>query len=241
MDINELHQNWTTLGQDDPMWVVLTDPAKKGNRWDEREFFETGRADIARSLTRCAQHGVALQFGKALDFGCGLGRLSQALGEKFSAVDGVDISSSMIEQARKLNRQPAKVSFHLNVQPDLAAFASASYDFVFSLIALQHTPSKFQRRYVADFLRLLKPGGTAQFQTIHGRGWRAWVPDGCADTYRKFKHGQKAFIPMYGLPVATVKQLIAASGARLIAHKSETHSERPDRFVTDHYLVTKPA
>ena len=107
---------------------------------------------------------VPLRFGRALDFGCGLGRLTQALAEHFQNVDGVDISASMIEQSRALNRQGAKVSFHLNVQPDLRSFPSDAFDFVYSAIALQHTPANFQARYIADFARVLKPGGVACFQ-----------------------------------------------------------------------------
>ena len=239
MDIKELHENWTALGQDDPMWVVLSDPKKKGNRWDEREFFETGRRDINTAIQQCAQAGSTLQLGKALDFGCGLGRLTQALGEHFQSVDGVDISTSMIEQANKLNRQPDKVAFHLNVKPDLSDFPTASYDFVFSLIALQHTPARFQARYLADFVRLLKPGGLAVFQTIHAHGWRAWVPDSGTDFIRKLKHGKQAFIPMYGVPLKTVRAAIAQNQGRIVVHTPSPHSECPARYVTDHFIVRK--
>ena len=39
MNINDSHRNWTELGKDDPLWVVLTDPDKKGGKWTEEEFF----------------------------------------------------------------------------------------------------------------------------------------------------------------------------------------------------------
>ena len=40
---------------------------------------------------------------RALDFGCGVGRLTRALGTRFESALGVDISAGMIEQARRLN------------------------------------------------------------------------------------------------------------------------------------------
>lgn len=40
----------------------------------------------------------------ALDFGCGVGRLTQALAAHFDEVTGVDISPSMIKLAKKYSR-----------------------------------------------------------------------------------------------------------------------------------------
>lgn len=75
VDINEAGKNWTELGEGDPMWVVLTAPDKSGNRWSEEDFFETGRVEIDEVFQKMANVGVVPATGKALDFGCGVGRL----------------------------------------------------------------------------------------------------------------------------------------------------------------------
>lgn len=214
MQLDEASRNWTALGEEDPMWVVLTDPNKKGNRWKAEEFFATGRAEVADIFNRLQTAGIQPASGKALDFGCGVGRLTQALAARFDSVDGVDISASMIRHAESFNRFPDRVKYHLNVRPNLATFPSGRYDFIGSLIALQHTPPPFQRGYLADFLRLLKPGGVAYFQTIHARGWRSLVPHWAADSLRKWRSQGRAFIPLYGLPVPRVRRIFDQPGSR---------------------------
>jgi SAM-dependent methyltransferase len=237
VNIDQVHANWTALGKDDPMWVVLTDPAKKGNKWSREDFFATGRQDVQRSLQKLQDMGIQLSFGRALDFGCGLGRLSQGLANYFACVDGVDVSASMIEQAKAFNNHPAKVTYHLNVHGDLSSFSSRSYDFVFSIISLQHSPSRFQRNYISDFVRLLKPGGTAFFQTIHAHGWRKLVPDMAADLYRRLKHKGKAFIPMYGIPVSRVRSSVESRGGSIHTYESSPCEGYESRFVSDSYVV----
>ena len=239
MNIKEASRNWTELGTDDPLWVVLTDPDKKGNRWKTEEFFATGRDEIQRIFQRLITAGISPAAGRALDFGCGVGRLTQALAERFETVDGVDISASMIRHAEQYNRFPARVKYHLNVQPDLAAFPAAQYDFICSLIALQHTPPKFQRCYLADFIRLLKPGGCACFQAIHARGWRRWVPDWFADFIRKRRSGGVAFIPLYGVAQDVIRQIVERGGGEIIALESTPYGGWESRYGTDFFIVRK--
>jgi SAM-dependent methyltransferase len=239
MDINDIHKNWTELGERDAMWVVLTDPDKKGGRWTEKEFFEHGRKEIQQVLRDLEEAKISLRFEKALDFGCGLGRLTQALGNYFARVDGVDVSATMIEQAKALNKSPEKVQYHLNVKTDLSAFESDSYDFIYSSICLQHIPTDYQLSYISDFMRLLKTGGIAYFQTIHARGWRRLVPNAVADLIRKLKHKGKAFIPMYGVPVSCVRKKIESGAGVLNINDSESYAGWESRYASDVWVAEK--
>ena len=110
-----------------------------------------------------ADRGVAIERGRALDFGCGVGRLTQALAEHFDSCDGVDLAASMIERARELNENGERVRFHHNDAPDLRLFGDGSFDFILSLIALQHMEPELMRGYLREFLRVLRPGGVAFF------------------------------------------------------------------------------
>ena len=239
MNITEAGRNWNELGEDDPMWVVLTDPDKKGNRWGEEEFFATGRDEISSLFQRLEAAGLSPGSGRALDFGCGVGRLTQALARTFGTVDGVDISASMIRHAEALNRAPQRARFHLNVRSDLSIFPAGQYDFICSMIALQHTPPRFQLSYIADFARLLKPGGCACFQTIHARGWRRWVPDAFADFIRKRRSGGKAFIPLYGLPSRDIRETLERGGARVVRLESTGYHGWETRYASDLFIVQK--
>jgi len=239
VNLDDASRNWTALGEDDPMWVVLTDPDKKGNRWKEEEFFATGRAEIEGMFERLRAVGLSPASGQALDFGCGVGRLTQALVARFDSVDGVDISASMLRHAEKYNRFPGRVTYHLNIRSDLVTFPTGQYDFICTMIALQHTPPRFQRRYLADFLRLLKPGGCAYFQTIHARGWRQLVPHWSADLVRKWRSRGRAFIPLYGLPVHQVRRIFEQPGGRIVTLDSTGYAGWESRYTTDLFIVQK--
>jgi ubiquinone/menaquinone biosynthesis C-methylase UbiE len=75
---------------------------------------------------------------RALDFGCGVGRLAQALLPRFERVDGVDIAPSMLELAARYNKDPARCVFHLNERADLALFPDRSFTFIYTSLVLQH-------------------------------------------------------------------------------------------------------
>ncbi len=239
MKLEEASRNWTALGEDDPLWVVLTDPDKKGNRWNADEFFATGEAAIAEIFQRLQAVGVPRSLDRALDFGCGVGRLTQALASRFEAVDGVDISASMIRHAGNFNRFPARVKYHLNVRTDLEPFPSNQYDFICSLIALQHTPPRFQQNYLADFRRLLKPGGIAYFQTIHARGWRRLVPNAVADLIRRRRSRGQAFIPLYGLPPNCVRRIFEQPDTRIVKFESSGYGGWESRYASDLFIIQK--
>lgn len=242
MNLDEINKNWTDLGSSDPMWAILADPAKKGNRWSQEEFFESGRQDIQKILERLKSAALPISFGRALDFGCGIGRLTQALAEKFELVDGVDISDSMINHAKKLNRFPNKAFYHLNKRADLSLFQSNQYDFIFTLICLQHMPRSLQQKYIGEFVRLLKPGvGVLYFQSIHGHSWRAYVPDWSADLYRKFKHKGHAHIPLYGIPVNMVREQVRRAGGTVEKYDCPGFHDCKSSFKQDEYFVKKPA
>jgi len=236
MNLDEIKGFWTRLGDKDPMWAILNDPACRQVPWTAEEFFETGRSAVRQML-----QDFCLGRAKALDFGCGIGRLTQALAEHFESVDGVDISSSMIANAEKLNRFPNRVVYHLNTRNDLNRFASGQYDFVGSEIVLQHMPARLQRNYIAEFLRVLKPGGVAHFQAIHACSWRKWVPDLATDLYRrlKYKNRPAPHIPLYGIPVGHVRAIIQRAGGAIVKYECAPYTSRPDLWRSDNFWVRK--
>jgi SAM-dependent methyltransferase len=178
MDLELLKENWEAFGDQDPLWAILTVPDRRGGRWDLDEFLQTGETEIAGVLDELAAFGVRVRPGRALDFGCGVGRLTQALAGRFERSDGVDIATSMVEEARRINRFGDRVQYHLNAG-DLSLFESQSFDLVLSIIVLQHMEPEYAARYIAEFVRVLKVGGIAVFQLPTGRPVTATalVPD----------------------------------------------------------------
>jgi len=164
VDLDDLQRHWNEWGQRDPYYAIISRPDRRGNQWDLDEFLATGVHEIEDVLAWLDDLGVAYRIGRALDFGCGVGRLTQALATKFDQCDGVDIAPSMIEHAREINRFGDRCRYHVNDRDDLALFDDATFDFVYSDIVLQHIAPEYSARYVSEFTRILAPGGTVIFQ-----------------------------------------------------------------------------
>jgi len=161
-------RNWETFGRRDPLFGVLSDPAKANGRWDVDEFFNSGRAHVAKLFRILAEHGVTVTAGQALDFGCGVGRLTLPIGERFEHTVGVDVAPSMIRLAQRHNTAASRCEFVVNTDPDLRRFQAGTFDFVHSCLVLQHIPPDVSTRYIAEFLRVARPGGLVVFQVPAG-------------------------------------------------------------------------
>lgn len=174
MTLHRLARTWEALGRDDPFWAVLTEQEQRGGKWDPEVFFATGVAEMKQLAVELERRGLRLGGARALDFGCGVGRITQALADHFERVDGVDISAPMLEQARRFNARGEVCHFAENRCPDLRLFDDGQFDFVYSRIVLQHMPVQMARRYLEEFCRVLRPGGLLYFQIP--AGWNLSSP-----------------------------------------------------------------
>lgn len=98
----------------------------------------------------------------ALDFACGPGRMVKRMGKYFGRVDGVDISQRLLDTARELC--PGS-QFYLSSGDDIGEAPAASYDFVYSTIAIQHIAVRTIRNRILGLLAAsLKPSGVMCIQ-----------------------------------------------------------------------------
>jgi SAM-dependent methyltransferase len=155
------HQrDWEDLGHLDPCWAILALSDRRYGRWDLDEFFRSGEQEIAGLAADMRRLGYPARRGRALDLGCGVGRLTRALATHFRHCYGLDISAPMIAAARKLNATHSNCEFLLNDKPDLRMFQDGHFDLIYSVLVLQHLPTRAAiGAYVADCARILAPGG----------------------------------------------------------------------------------
>jgi SAM-dependent methyltransferase len=177
MDLRDLQRHWDTFGRRDPFWAILTDPARRGNRWSPEEFFETGRAEIAELMSHAARLQVPRERRRALDFGCGAGRLTQALAAHFESTVGVDVAPSMIALADLHNPHGGRCMYAVNDEPHLRRWADASFDLIYTSRVLQHIEPRYSTRYLREFVRLLSPGGYLSFDLPSASGEAAALAD----------------------------------------------------------------
>jgi SAM-dependent methyltransferase len=160
-----LQQVWDAQASADPLWAVLSEPERAGRQWDVASFMATGKAQVEKEVARFHELGGVLPDRElAVDFGSGVGRLTQPLGDQFERVIGIDISPTMIAIANRLNAQGERVSYVLNDLPEFPFLETASVSFVFSAITLQHAPPPAILSYLEEFFRIAKPGAGMVFQ-----------------------------------------------------------------------------
>ena len=218
--LDDVSRTWTRLGDQDPMWAVLTDRGKRG-RWSPEEFLATGVDEIAAVMTRLDELGLDVGRERALDFGCGAGRLSHGLASAgFGEVLGCDISPTMLDKAREIVPD-ATCRFVQVTGTDLSAVETDSVDLVYTCRVLQHMPPALAHGYVREFWRVARPGGVVVFQmptqpsaSVAGRVLAA-LPVPVA---RLLRRGME----MHGTPEPEVRALVDSLGARVVAADPDT-------------------
>ena len=122
-------------------------------------FYASGVHDIAEIVRRLKTLTGQPPGGRALDFGCGTGRLAEAMCAYASEVTGYDISPGMLAQARKRGGRGTYVG----------ALPDGPFDWINSFIVFQHIPPARGMALIEDLLARLAPGGAV---SLHLTIWR---------------------------------------------------------------------
>ena len=230
MSLDKLRKNWEQFGRDDPYWAILTDPAKRGQKWDVEAFYRSGQREIGQIMRVMERQNMSFHQERALDFGCGAGRLTQALANYFEQVIGVDIAEAMIQLARKQNPRPDKVTYLHNDRPDLRLVETESIDYIYSHITLQHIPPRHIRTYLTEFLRVLRWGGLLVFQLPAGIQvrdqsgkwkWQSrlayWMYKlNLASLYRRLRYVNQPIMDMHVVPRSEVVEVLRNAGGTIL-------------------------
>lgn len=242
-------QDWEDLGALDPCWAILAWPTRRFGRWDLDEFFRSGEVEIAR-LTVDMQHlGYPARRERALDFGCGVGRVTRALAPHFRHCYGVDVSAPMIAAARKLNAAFSNCEFVLNGDPDLRMFPDGHFDLIYSVLVLQHLPMRATiAAYVADLARILAPAGLLVCQIpshiplrrqLQPRRRLYGILRSLGVVPRVLYHRLGLFpMRMTSLAEQDVRALLTGAGARVLEARADEMASTAIESRT--YYVTRP-
>jgi SAM-dependent methyltransferase len=91
-----------------------------------------------------------------LDVGCGVGETDRFLDGRFRRLVGADISGELLERAREQNPWAEYLSYG---PADPLPVDSESFDLSFAICVLHHVPPADRERFVAELVRVTKPGG----------------------------------------------------------------------------------
>ena len=116
---------------------------------------------LSRSASR---FGVPLSQARVLDFGCGWGRITQFLAKDVrpDRLAGIDPNGASVEECR--SRLPWAAFFESDPLPP-TSFPDGSFDVVYAYSVFSHLSEDYQRAWLAEFHRLLAPGGIVVMTT----------------------------------------------------------------------------
>jgi 2-polyprenyl-3-methyl-5-hydroxy-6-metoxy-1,4-benzoquinol methylase len=159
---------WEKLGAVEPYWGVLSNPKYRSNSITEdaiEDFFESGQRHVDFLFSTIHDH-ICPDFRsqRALDFGCGVGRILVPLSMKCEQVTGVDISESMLAEARKNCRERGIANVELVKSTTDLNNLSGEFDFVHSDIVFQHIPSHKGENLLREFLSRVSEQGIVAIQ-----------------------------------------------------------------------------
>lgn len=170
---------WRTFGETEPHWSVLTNDDFKPDALQHHlnSFFAHGRQDVETLLRYISRAGLPRTFEHALDFGCGVGRLTIALTERAKNVVGADISRGHLREAEAECRRRGIENVDFKEISGIKAIDDlGSFDLIISRIVLQHNPPPVMAAIYRRLLRRLRSGGVAVIQMptfINGQNFTA--------------------------------------------------------------------
>lgn len=155
MDVlTRMRTDWEQRAHEDPLHYIAT-----GQRTLDA-FSRSGRHDAELILDGLPRGG------RVLEIGAGIGRLLVEMEHDFDQLDGVDISSRMVELSADYLADHPKVKILLN-DGETLPYHDESFDLVFSYVTFQHIPERrYVERYISEAHRVLKTGGVFRFQVF---------------------------------------------------------------------------
>lgn len=165
-------RDWENWGAVDPYFGVYSrERFRSGSMTSEarNEFFVSGEEHIAKTLRDLRDaFGDEPIVRSALDFGSGVGRLVIPLARRADRVTGVDISPSMIAEAKR-NCAAAGIANATFVESDdRVSRVTDTFDLVHSYIVLQHIAWRRGRVILQSLADRVAPGGYLAVQILIG-------------------------------------------------------------------------
>ena len=172
-EARDTDKDWERIASEEPYWGVLSDDDYRGKAIGPdamARFKATGEEFVANVFALVEKH---LQKGfkptRALDVGCGVGRLLIPIAKRVREAVGVDVAPTMLKLCEK-NAAGAGISnIRTFVGDDDLTRVDGLFGFVNSYIVLQHVPPLRGYQLIQAMLDRLAIGGIGSIQMTYAK------------------------------------------------------------------------
>jgi SAM-dependent methyltransferase len=227
---------WSHLGIVRPHFSVLTDkqflPEQNGKHLDK--FWASGEIEAAQVERMLARYGFTDCGTKtAVEYGCGVGRVTTALARRFARVEAYDISQAHLTEARSRAQAVAAENIRFHLCADTFLDRLKPCDFFYSRIVFQHNPPPVIDQLIKRALQCLKSGGIAIFQVPTYRlGYSYSISEWLAADH-------PLDMQMHCIPQEAIFSIIAAEKCTLLNVREDTSTGAPDRFISNTFIIRR--
>jgi SAM-dependent methyltransferase len=155
--------DWTKIADENPYWGVLSSEEYRGADLDvevKERFLASGEEYVANLLGFVHKHiEQDFQINRALDFGCGVGRLLIPLAKHAKEAIGVDVAPGMLKLARENIRFKGISNATVVLGDDSLSKVSGTFNFINTFIVLQHIDPERGMSLIRRLMALLEVGG----------------------------------------------------------------------------------
>jgi len=164
--IDWMKNDWNERANVDPMYFVRTQFNQTEKEfWSGQKQRDNKILGINTSRFAKITKGKVPKKMKALEIGCGIGRILVPMSEIFGEVIGIDISSKMVEIGQENTKDIPNCKVLQNNGKDLSMFSDNYFDFCYSIIVFHHIPDKkIIEEYFQEISRVLKTYSIFRFQ-----------------------------------------------------------------------------
>jgi len=168
--MNTGKHNWEKFGKKDPYYWVTTDSRYKDSKLTknvQKHFFDSADKYLD-SIFKVIRKHLDSSFNpeRALDFGCGVGRVTIPLARHCNYVLGVDVAESMIAEAEKNRELYLLYNIEFSTLAKNPISLTDSFDFVHSIYVFQHIRTKQGFKTIIQLIDALKENGIGMLHFI---------------------------------------------------------------------------
>lgn len=217
-----MRDDWNARAREDAGYYVAF-----GRRdQDEAGFFATA-TDVVNGLENELRRVPAAKRRewRALEIGCGPGRLIRPMSRHFAEIHGVDVSDEMIRLGREKLADIPNAQVHATDGARLTQYPEDSFDFIYSYAVFQHVPTReVVIEYMREVQRVLKPGGLAR---LHFNGLPRPLSGDSRESYDTWSGARFSANEILEFTLANNLQVLALEGVST-QYMWSTWQKRPE-------------